>query len=222
VADNWWQTELGGPTIATPIVKPAIPGAAGVPLPGVEAVVVDEQGRETPRGTGGLLALRRPFPHMMRTVWGNHSRYEQYWNEIPGVYAAGDVAVRDEAGYISVLGRSDDVLNVAGHRIGTADVESALITHRAVAESAVIGIPDPLKGEAIKAFVVLRPGEEAGDAMKQSVIDHVRRELGPIAAPGEVAFIEKLPKTRSGKIVRRLLKAQEMGRDAGDLSTLEE
>ncbi len=130
VADNWWQTELGGPTIATPIAKASIPGAAGVALPGVEAAVVNERGEEVPKGKGGLLALRRPFPHMMRTIWNNHARYEQYWNEIPGCYTAGDVASWDDKGYISVLGRSDDVLNVAGHRIGTADVESALITHR--------------------------------------------------------------------------------------------
>lgn len=222
VADNWWQTELGGPTVGTPIVERGIPGAAGVALPGVEAVVVNELGQEAPRGKGGLLALKRPFPHMMRTVWGNHSRYEQYWTEIPGVYAAGDVAAWDEEGYIMVLGRSDDVLNVAGHRIGTADVESALITHRSVAESAVIGIPDEIKGEAIKAFVVLRPREEESVEMQQSIIEHVRRELGPIATPSEISFVEKLPKTRSGKIVRRLLKAQEMGKDPGDLSTLED
>ena len=130
VADNWWQTELGAPTIATPIVKAGKPGAAGLPLPGVEAEVVDTEGRAVPKGKGGLLALRRPFPHMMRTIWGDHHRYEQYWTEIPGCYAAGDVAAWDEEGYISVLGRADDVLNVAGHRIGTADVESAMITIR--------------------------------------------------------------------------------------------
>jgi acetyl-CoA synthetase len=222
VADNWWQTELGGPTIATPIVKPGKPGAAGLPMPGVEAEVVDTEGRAVPKGKGGLLALRRPFPHMMRTIWGDHHRYEQYWTEIPGCYAAGDVAAWDEEGYISVLGRADDVLNVAGHRIGTADVESAMITHPAVAESAVIGVPDELKGEVIKAFVVLRPNLQASDATRQSIIDHVRRELGPIATPSTLAFIEKLPKTRSGKIVRRLLKAQELGKDPGDLSTLED
>lgn len=222
IADNWWQTELGGPTIATPIVAAARPGAAGLPLPGVEAAVVDEHGVAVPRGKGGLLVLKRPFPHMMRTIWGSHSRYEQYWNEIPHCYAAGDVASWDEQGYISVLGRSDDVLNVAGHRIGTADVESALITHPSVAESAVIGIPDPLKGEAIKAFVVLRIGVEASDAQRSSIVEHVRHELGPIAAPSQVTFTEKLPKTRSGKIVRRLLKAQELGQNPGDLSTLEE
>ncbi len=222
VTDNWWQTELGGPTIATPITYPAIPGAAGVALPGVEAAVVDETGKDVPRGKGGLLALRRPFPHMMRTIWNDHPRYEQYWTEIPGVYAAGDVASWDEEGVITVLGRSDDVLNVAGHRIGTADVESALITHPAVAESAVIGVPDPLKGEVIKAFIVLAIGQEGGEEVRRSIVEHVRRELGPIATPSAVEFIDKLPKTRSGKIVRRLLKAQELGEDPGDLSTLED
>jgi acetyl-CoA synthetase len=222
VADNWWQTELGAPTIGTTLGMNAVPGAAGVALPGVEAAVVDDNGNSVPRGKGGLLALRRPFPHMMRTIWGNHHRYEQYWTEIPNCYAAGDVASWDENGYISVLGRSDDVLNVAGHRIGTADVESAMITHPAVAESAAIGIPDPIKGEAIKAFVVLRLGADPSDEMRHSIIDHVRRELGAIATPSDVAFVDRLPKTRSGKIVRRLLKAQELGKDPGDTSTLED
>ncbi|KGQ21864.1 acetate--CoA ligase [Thermus filiformis] len=223
VADNWWQTELGGPTLGTPLVLPAKPGYAGVALPGVEAAVYSEEGREVPRGQGGLLVLKRPFPHMMRTVWGNHERYLQYWRELPAlVYVAGDVASQDEEGYFSVLGRADDVLNVAGHRIGTADVESALVSHPAVAEAAVIGVPDPLKGEAIKAFVVLRSGHAPSEELKENIVQHVRRELGPIATPQEVVFLDKLPKTRSGKILRRLLKAQELGKDPGDLSTLEE
>ena len=223
VVDNWWQTELGGPTIGTPITKKAKPGAAGVPLPGVGAKVVDANGIPVERGTGGLLVLDRPFPHMMRTIWDDDARYKQYFEEVPGqVYAAGDVASVDEDGYISILGRSDDVLNVAGHRIGTADVESALIGHDAVAESAVIGVPDTVKGEAIKAFVVLMGGFEPNDETRQSLVQHVRKELGPIATPSEVEFRGKLPKTRSGKIVRRLLKAQEVGDDPGDLSTLED
>jgi acetyl-CoA synthetase len=223
VADNWWQTELGGPTLGTPLTLPAKPGFAGVALPGVEAAVVDEAGQPVPPGQGGLLVLKRPFPHMMRTVWGNHDRYLQYWREVPSnVYMAGDVASQDEEGYFSVLGRADDVLNVAGHRIGTADVESALVSHPAVAEAAVIGVPDPVKGEAIKAFVVLRLGQTPSEELKDSIVQHVRRELGPIATPSEVVFLDKLPKTRSGKILRRLLKAQELGKDPGDLSTLEE
>ncbi|WP_027881867.1 acetate--CoA ligase [Meiothermus rufus] len=223
VADNWWQTELGGPTLGTPITLEARPGFAGVPLPGVEAAVVDAKGHEVPPGSGGLLVLKRPFPHMMRTVWGNHARYTQYWTEIPGwVYAAGDVASQSPDGYFGVLGRADDVLNVAGHRIGTADVESALVSHPAVAEAAVIGVPDPIKGENIKAFVVLRAGREKSPALREEIIQHVRLELGPIATPAELVFLDKLPKTRSGKILRRLLKAQELGKDPGDLSTLEE
>ena len=223
VVDNWWQTELGGPTIGTPLTKPAKPGAAGVALPGVEAEVVDAQGDPVEAGAGGQLVLTRPFPHMMRGIWDNDRRYRQYFEEVPGgVYAAGDVASKDEDGYISILGRADDVLNVAGHRIGTADLESVLIEHDAVAESAVIGIPDEVKGEAIKAFVVLMDGYEAGDEVRESLVQHVRTELGPIATPKEVEFREKLPKTRSGKIVRRLLKAQEKGTDPGDLSTLED
>ncbi|MCB9138998.1 MAG: acetate--CoA ligase [Caldilineaceae bacterium] len=222
VTDNWWQTELGGPTVATPITKQAIPGSAGVSMPGVEAVIVDETGTEVPKGKGGLLALKRPFPHMMNTIWNDAERYAQYWEEIPDVYAAGDVASWDADGYITVLGRSDDVLNVAGHRIGTADVESALITHPAVAESAVIGVPDPVKGESIKAFIVLALGQSESEEVRRSIVDHVRRELGPIATPSGITFVEKLPKTRSGKIVRRLLKAQELGEDPGDLSTLED
>ncbi len=223
VADNWWQTELGGPALGTPLALPAKPGYAGPALPGVEAQVVDESGNPLPPGQGGLLVLKRPFPHMMRTVWGNHERYLQYWREVPGgAYMTGDVASQDEEGYFSVLGRADDVLNVAGHRIGTADVESALVSHPAVAEAAVIGIPDPIKGEAIKAFVVLRAGQTPSEELKENIVQHVRRELGPIATPNEVVFLDKLPKTRSGKILRRLLKAQELGKDPGDLSTLEE
>ena len=170
-----------------------------------------------------LLALRRPFPHMMRTVWGDHARYRQYWEEFPGnVYAAGDVASWDKNGYITVLGRSDDVLNVAGHRIGTADVESALVSHPAVAEAAVIGVPDEIKGEAIQAFVLLRAGQKDSVQLRGELVEHVRHVLGPIATPSGVRIVDRLPKTRSGKIVRRLLKAQALGKDAGDLSTLEE
>ena len=223
IADNWWQTELGGPALGTPLCIPARPGGVGLPLAGVDAVVVDTDGKEVPKGQGGVLALRRPFPHMMRTVWGNHERWRQYWEEIPGqVYAAGDVASWDKDGYFTVLGRSDDVLNVAGHRIGTADVESALVSHPAVAEAAVIGIPDPVKGEGIKAFCILRAGRNATPELEAELVQHVRHELGPIATPSSIQVVDKLPKTRSGKIVRRLLRAQELGKDAGDLSTLEE
>jgi acetyl-CoA synthetase len=158
----------------------------------------------------------------MRTIWNNPARFEKDWLELPGCYITGDLATQDEQGYISVIGRADDVLNVAGHRIGTAEVESALVSHPAVAEAAAIGIPDVLKGEAIVAFVQLRAGHVASDALTVSLIEHVRRELGPIATPSAIKFVSALPKTRSGKIMRRLLKAQETGAEIGDLSTLEQ
>ncbi len=223
VVDNWWQTELGGPAIGTPACMPMRPGKAGISLPGSEADVVDENGNSLPPHVGGRLVLKRPFPHMMRTVWGDDSRFARDWKIVPGgYYHTGDVAVKDEQGYICVLGRVDDVLNVAGHRIGTAEVESALVSHPAVAEAAAIGIPDPVKGESIKAFVTTRAGHTPSDTLAQQLIDHVRRELGPIAAPSALEFVAGLPKTRSGKILRRFLKAKEAGQDVGDLSTMEQ
>ncbi len=221
VIDNWWQTELGGPTIGTPPSMATRPGKAGVAMPGVEVDVLDEKGKSAAPGVGGRLVLKRPFPHMLRTVWGDAARYERDWQVIPGCYVTGDVATRDKDGYIAVLGRYDDVLNVAGHRIGTAEVESALVSHPAVAEAAAIGVPDAMKGEAIKVFVQVRSGHEASDALAAALIEHVRRELGPIAAPSSLEFVAALPKTRSGKILRRILKAKETGADAGDISTME-
>ncbi len=221
VIDNWWQTELGGPAIGTPPTYPMRPGKCGVSVPGSVADVVDEQGNSTPPNVGGRLVLKRPFPHMLRTVWGNAERYERDWQVIPGCYITGDVALKDKDGYITVLGRADDVLNVAGHRIGTAEVESALVSHPAVAEAAAIGVPDKLKGEVIKCFVQCRAGHTPSDALAATLVDHVRRELGPIATPSSIEFVAGLPKTRSGKILRRFLKAKEMGVDAGDVSTME-
>jgi acetyl-CoA synthetase len=221
VIDNWWQTELGGPAIGTPASYPMRPGKCGVNVPGSEADVVDEQGKPVPPGVGGRLVLKRPFPYMLRTVWGDAARYERDWKVIPGCYITGDVALKDKDGYITVLGRADDVLNVAGHRIGTAEVESALVSHPAVAEAAAIGIPDKLKGETIKCFVQCRAGHTPSDALAATLVDHVRRELGPIATPSSIEFVAGLPKTRSGKILRRFLKAKEMGVDAGDISTME-
>jgi acetyl-CoA synthetase len=222
VVDNWWQTELGAPTIATPPTVAMRSGKAGIALAGVEASVVDADGNDVAPNVGGRLVLRRPFPHMMRTVWNDPARYERMWKQIEGCYVSGDVAMMDEDGYFQVLGRADDVLNVAGHRIGTADVESALVSHRAVAEAAVIGIPDEIKGESIIGFVQLRLGHEESESLCASLVEHVRRELGPIATPAKINIVKALPKTRSGKIMRRYLKALEMGTDAGDLSTLEE
>jgi acetyl-CoA synthetase len=222
VTDNWWQTELGGPAIGTPCTMPTRPGKCGVALPGADVDVVDDNGNSVAPGIGGRLVLRRPFPNMMRTVWGDPERYEREWKKIPGCYATGDVAVKDRDGYIAVLGRVDDVLNVAGHRIGTAEVESALVSHPSVAEAAAIGIPDALKGEVIKAFVTVRSGHFASDQLATLLIEHVRRELGPIATPAAIEFVTALPKTRSGKILRRFLKAKEQGLDPGDISTMEQ
>ncbi len=220
VVDNWWQTEIAGPVLGTLPTFEARPGKVGKPMPGVVADVVDKDGHSLPPGHGGLLVLRRPLPYMLRTVWGDHARYVKYWEQLPGMYTAGDIAVKDADGYFAVLGRADDVMNVAGHRIGTADVEGSLVRHPSVAEAAVIGLPDPVKGERIKAYVVLRQGAEADPGLVASLKDHVRQDLGPIAQPSEIELRESLPKTRSGKIVRRYLKAVELGEDPGDLSTL--
>ena len=223
MTDNWWQTETGGPCLGTMVTMPVKPGKVGLPLPGVEADVVDAKGDSIKEpNKGGLLVLRRPFPHMFRTVYGDPERYALDWGRIPGCYLTGDVALKDEDGYFMVVGRADDVLNVAGHRIGTAEVESALVSHTAVAEAAVIGKPDQIRGESIKAFVTLMVGQSPSNEVAETLKAHVRHELGPIGVPAEIEFADSLPKTRSGKIMRRLLKAQELGQDLGDVTTLEE
>ncbi|GAO02912.1 acetate--CoA ligase [Anaeromyxobacter sp. PSR-1] len=220
VVDNWWQTEIAAPVLGTLPTFDARPGKVGKPMPGADVAIVDQGGKPVPEGQGGLLVIRKPLPYMLRTVWNDHARYEKYWTQIPGVYTAGDIAVKDRDGYFAVLGRADDVLNVAGHRIGTADVEGSLLRHPAVAESAVVGLPDPVKGERIKAYVVLRKGIPEGPGVVGSLKDHVRQDLGPIATPSDVELRATLPKTRSGKIMRRYLKAVEMGQDPGDVSTM--
>jgi acetyl-CoA synthetase len=222
ICNQWWQTELASPSIGflpRETIRPDKSGKAFGPL---RFSVRDGHGAPVPPGTGGLLVLETPAPYMFADVWNDRARYRQYFDEIPGCYTAGDVAIVDAEGYITVLGRADDVLSVAGHRIATADVESALVSHGSCGEAAVIGKPDPIKGEAIKAFVVLRNGHTASDALRTEIVDHVRYHLGPIGTPAEVEFVAKLPKTRSGKIMRRLLKAQEAGLDLGDVTTLEE
>ncbi len=223
MVDDWWQTETGGPCLGTTATMTVRPGRVGKPMPGAVMDIVDREGQpiEEPN-TGGLLVIKRPFPHFYRTVYGDPERYAKDWNTIPGYYFTGDVALRDADGYYMVVGRADDVLNVAGHRIGSAEVESALVSHGAVAEAAVIGKPDAIRGESIKGFVTLRVGEEPSEAMVEALKLHVRHELGPIAVPSEIEFKAVLPKTRSGKIMRRLLKAQELGLDPGDITTLEE
>lgn len=224
IVDNWWQTELGAPTLATHGHWPSRAGYAGKPLAGVDADVVDENGDSVPDGQQGFLVIRQPLPSMMRSVHGNPEKYQSVWNENPAGYTSGDLAMRDEHGYISILGRADDVLSVAGHRIGSADVEDALVSHPAVAEAAVIGVPDELKGEAIIAHVILCGGfsDQVGRGLRASIVEHVRRELGPIGTPAEIKVVDSLPKTRSGKIMRRVLRAEALGQDPGDLTTLEE
>jgi acetyl-CoA synthetase len=222
VVDTWWQTETGMHMITTMIGEPMYPGFAGKPIPGVVADVVDKEGKPVPAGTGGFLVLKEPWPSMFRAVFNDPERYKKYWNTIPGCYAVGDLAVKNKQGYIMVLGRSDDLIVVAGHNIGTAEVESALVSHKAVAEAAVIGKPDEVKGNVIKAFVILRLGHEPSEKLKNELLYHVRITLGPIAMPSEIEFVTSLPKTRSGKIMRRVLKAKEMGMDPGDISTIED
>ena len=203
------------------------PGSVNKPLPGIEADVVDEQGNPLPPGTGGMLVLKKPWPAMMSTMYKDPERYRKtYWEKIPGgVYYAGDVARKDEDGYYWIQGRADDVLNIAGHRIGTAELESAFVAHRWVNEAAVIGVPDPIKGEVAKAFLILIDGwqkdYDSADDLVSALSTHMLKELGPVAVIKSMEFVTELPKTRSGKIMRRVLKAKELGEDVGDLSTLE-
>jgi len=221
IMDTWWQTETGMFMITPLPVSLLKPGSCGKPFPGIEADVVDKEGNPVPAGKGGFLVIKTPWPSMLRTLYKDPERYkETYWNKIPGFYVAGDVARKDKDGYFWVQGRADDVLNTSGHRIGTAEIESALVSHSAVAEAAVIGIPDAIKGEVAKAFVILIEGHEGSPNLQKELIKQVRTELGPVAIVKAIDFVEALPKTRSGKIMRRVLKARELGMDEGDLTTL--
>jgi acetyl-CoA synthetase len=222
LVDTWWQTETGGHMIVALPSIPQKPGIAGKPFFGIEVDIVDKKGKSLADGEKGFLVIRRPWPGALRTCWGDDDRFSQYWNEIPGVYCAGDLAIRDKDGYIKIIGRSDDVINVSGHRIGTAEAESALATYPSIAEAAVIPKEHEIKGQSIKAFVVLKEGEKESEQLRESIKLQVRKEIGGYAVPEEVEFVEKLPKTRSGKIMRRILRAQETGDDVGDLSTLED
>ncbi|RIH76183.1 Acetyl-coenzyme A synthetase [Calidithermus terrae] len=227
VVDTWWQTETGGIMITTlPGVHPMKPGHAGKPFFGVEPAIVDASGQPVSNpDEGGHLIIRRPWPSMLRTVWGDPQRYfNQYWSQYPGNYFTGDGARRDADGYYLIMGRVDDVLNVSGHRLGTMEVESALVSHPAVAESAVVGKPDPVKGESIVAFVTLKAGRAGSDALKGELKAHVAKVIGAIARPDEIRFTDALPKTRSGKIMRRLLRQIAAGETdiKGDTSTLED
>jgi acetyl-CoA synthetase len=221
IVDTWWQTETGGIMITPlPGVTATKPGSATIPFPGIEAELVDGDGQTLEKG-GGFLTITKPWPGMLRTIYGDDKRYrEQYWSRFPGRYFPGDGAKRDDDGYFWILGRVDDVLNVAGHRIGTMEVESALVSHPVVAEAAVVGKPDELKGEVIAAFVTVGTGHEATPELIDALKQHVVKKIGPIARPDDIIFSADLPKTRSGKIMRRLLKDIATGRALGDVTTL--
>jgi len=225
IVDTWWQTETGA-IMVTPLpgITPLKPGSCTRPFFGVVPRVLDEEGKDVPRGSGGRLFLSRPWPSMLRTLWGDDERYKkQYWSELPGYYFAGDGARFDDDGYLWVVGRIDDVLNVSGHRIGTAEVESALVSHPGVAEAAVVGRPDDLKGQALVCFVTLKNGVAATAELKEAIRAHVANEIGSLARPDDVRFAASLPKTRSGKIMRRILKEIAAGGVVkGDTTTLED
>ena len=224
IIDTWWQTETGGVLISTfPGAMPTKPSSAGVPFPGVELAVLREDGTVADVNEGGYLVIKRPWPGLMRGVFGDPKRFkETYFIKFPGVYTAGDGARIDEDGYCWLMGRIDDVINVSGHRIGTAEVESALVSHNKVAEAAVVGMPHEIKGQGIYAYVTLNVGEKGTEELKKELIAHVRKEIGPIATPDKIQFADGLPKTRSGKIMRRLLVKIAAGdiSELGDTSTL--
>ena len=225
IVDTWWQTETGMIMITPlPGATSTKPGSATRPFPGIVADVVSRDGQSVPANAGGYLVIKRPWPAMLRTIYGDPERYtRQYWSEIPGVYFTGDGARRDEQGYFWIMGRVDDVVNVSGHRLGTMEVESALVSHPLVAEAAVVGRPDEIKGQAIAAFVTLEVGRTANDDLKQELRQHVAKEIGAFARPDDIRFTDALPKTRSGKIMRRLLREIASGDEVrGDVTTLED
>ncbi|MBI2851585.1 MAG: acetate--CoA ligase [Chloroflexi bacterium] len=226
IVDTWWQTETGGMMISpAPGIEcvPLKPGSATLPLPGIEADVVDEAGNPAPPETRGHLVIRRPWPGMLLGIYGDPERYRSaYWSRFPGMFYTGDYAVKDREGYFWILGRADEVLKIAGHRIGTAELEDAAVSHPDITEAAVVSKADPVKGESIVLFVRLTEGANPSPELKKSLVDHMRRVIGPIATPEEVYFTAKLPKTRSGKIMRRVLKAVAENTPIGDLSTLED
>ena len=221
IHDTWWMTETGGQLICNYPFMTIKPGSMGKPLPGTDAAIVDDQGNVLPPNTMGNLAIKTGWPSMMRQIWKNPSKYEEYFR-LSGWYVSGDSAFMDEEGYFWFQGRVDDVINTSGERVGPFEVESKLVEHPAVAEAGVIGKPDPLRGEIIKAFISLRAGYTPSENLKKEIAQFVKLGLAAHAAPREIDFIEKLPKTRSGKIMRRVLKAQELGLPTGDLSTLED
>lgn len=226
VIDHMWQTESSGPMVGNPYgiaMLPIKPGSATIPLPGIDADIVDDEGESLPVGVKGNFVVKRPFPGLTPTIWRDEDRYSRdYWNRIPKCYYTGDGAIKDADGYIWFVGRVDEVIKIAAHRIGTIEVESALLSHPAVAEAAVVGKPDPMRGEVACAFVVLKPGYPPVDELKETLRGVVKKLLGPIVVVGDIFFVSKVPKTRSGKIMRRLIKAVITGQSLGDYSTIED
>jgi acetyl-CoA synthetase len=226
VLDHMWQTETSGPIVGNPFglgLLPIKPGSSGVVLPGIEGAVMTPEGRPCAVGETGIFVIKRPFPGLTPMLWGEPERYARdYWERIPGVYFTGDAAAIDEDGYVWFSGRADEIIKIAGHRVGTIEVETAFLRHPAVAEAGVTGRPDELRGEVISAFVVLKQGYGPTAELKAELLETVRRELGPVAVIGELNFVQLLPKTRSGKIMRRVLKAVILDRDPGDISTIED
>jgi acetyl-CoA synthetase len=226
VIDHMWQTETGGPVFGNPYGLGMLaikPGSSTIPLPGIDAGVMTAEGRPCAPGERGIMVLKRPFPGLTPALWGEPERYARdYWNRIPNVYYSGDSAYIDDDGYVWFAGRADEIIKIAAHRIGTIEVETALLTHAAVAEAGVTGRPDDIRGEVISAFILLKHGHSPSDALRQELLDTLRRELGPVAVVGDLNFVTMLPKTRSGKIMRRVLKAVILDRDPGDITTIED
>ncbi len=226
VIDHMWQTETGGPIFGNPYglgILPIKPGSSGVPLPGIEAAILTADGQPVPAGEKGIMAIKRPFPGLIAELWGEPERYgRDYWERISGVYSTGDSAHIDEDGYVWFAGRADEIIKIAAHRLGTIEVETAFLKHPAVAEAGVTGRPDELRGEVVSAFIVLKQGQQPSEQLRKDLIETVRGELGPVAVIGDIEFVNMLPKTRSGKIMRRVLKAVTMGVPPGDTSTIED
>jgi len=226
IVDTWWQTETGGINIsAAPGIGlvPLKPGSATFPLPGIDAYVVDENGRPAPPRVRGYLVIKKPWPGMLMTLYKDPERYKQaYWSRFPNAYYTGDYCMKDEEGYFWLLGRADEVLKIAGHRMGTMELESAMVSHPTIAEAAVIGKPHAIKGEAIVIFAILKQGYNPSEELKKELTGHLRKTVGPVATPEEIYFVSKLPKTRSGKIMRRVLKALVSDKPIGDVTTLED